>query len=304
MKNIAVIWSLIGIVLWAGMAAANPSALSPYLPTERDLPGWKMDEEPQAAEGTELFSLIDGAAETHLEYGFVRAIMQTYSNAQDELVQVEIYEMRDAAAAYGIYTFHAGDEAKPTDIGDEGVLGEYYVMFWKGAFFVMISGSESDAAQEAILTQAAQSIASKLPGDGQRPPLAEQFFHLSDAPMAVKYLKGAIGLFNLSQFDGNIINGFEEGASVEYGTFDVVLLRYASEQDAAKNFEQASRAYGANANVTNFSAQANAFSFENSEGTLVRGEQMQAFFCLISGKTAQDAAAFCQVIVALELAPK
>lgn len=42
--------------------------------------------------------------------------------------------MRDAAAAYGIYTFHAGDEAKPTDIGDEGALGEYYVMFWKGAF--------------------------------------------------------------------------------------------------------------------------------------------------------------------------
>ena len=164
MKNIAVIWSLIGIVLWAGMAAANPSALSSYLPTERDLPGWKMDEEPQAAEGTELFSLIDGAAETHLEYGFVRAIMQTYSNAQDELVQVEIYEMRDAAAAYGIYTFHAGDEAKPTDIGDEGVLGEYYVMFWKGAFFVMISGSESDAAQEAMVRDSQTPVAPKKPG--------------------------------------------------------------------------------------------------------------------------------------------
>lgn len=63
-----------------------------------------MDEEPQAAEGTKLFSLIDGAAETHLEYGFVRAIMQTYSNAQVELVQSR--DLRNARRGGGVWHLH------------------------------------------------------------------------------------------------------------------------------------------------------------------------------------------------------
>ncbi|MBM3302374.1 MAG: hypothetical protein FJY85_20785, partial [Deltaproteobacteria bacterium] len=39
------------------------------LPPESDLKGWKLDEEPQTAEGIGLFELINGGAEEYVKEG-------------------------------------------------------------------------------------------------------------------------------------------------------------------------------------------------------------------------------------------
>jgi len=50
----------------------------------------------------ELLRLIDGAAEMYFEYSFKRAIFQSYVDEDGQWIDVEIYEMEDAASAYGL----------------------------------------------------------------------------------------------------------------------------------------------------------------------------------------------------------
>ncbi|RPJ18816.1 MAG: hypothetical protein EHM26_09075, partial [Desulfobacteraceae bacterium] len=48
------------------------------LPLESDLKGWKLDGEPQTAEGMALFELINGGADEYVKQGFRRALLATY----------------------------------------------------------------------------------------------------------------------------------------------------------------------------------------------------------------------------------
>jgi len=51
----------------------NPD-VTQYLPAKSDLTGWTAVDEPQIAQGEDLYLLIDGAAEIFLEYGFKHTV--------------------------------------------------------------------------------------------------------------------------------------------------------------------------------------------------------------------------------------
>jgi len=272
--------------------------LTDYLPTPDDLPGWKAEDAPQQAKGDELFSMIDGAAEVYFEYGFSRALVQYYANDQDQSLQIELYEMADPAAAYGIFSFHAGNESQPIAIGNDGILGEYYLSFWQNAYFVTLSASESEPELLELLKQIAQKMAAKFPAEGERPALTTRFLTQPPAPLAVKYIRGKLGLFNLTAFDAEVTNGFDEGVIADYDGFEVVLLHYRNEQTLAASFEQTRNSFEANAAVRDLTKEAHSFSFVEQDETPTYGAAQQRFFCLISGKKPQDAAGVCQKFTA------
>ncbi len=299
MKKTCIGVLLCGLLLFMSSVGVAEE-LTKYLPTSDELPGWKAEDAPQHAKGDELFSLINGAAEVYFEYGFVRSLLQYYVNDQEQSLQIEVYEMTDAAAAYGIFSFHAGNEGKPIAIGNDGIVGEYYLSFWQGAFFVMLSVSESEPEFVEILEQTAQKIASKLPPGGERPALATRFLTQQAAPLAVKYIKGALGLFNLTSFDANVTNGFDEGAIADYEEFEVALLRYRDEQALAVSFEATRNTFKADAAIRDFRADTQSFFFTDKDGTPIYGAARQTFFCLMSRKEQQAAAEFCQMIIATQ----
>lgn len=274
--------------------------LSAYLPTPDDLPGWKADGAPQMATGNELFSLIDGAAEVYFEYGFSRALVQSYANDQEQSLQIEIYGMTDPAAAFGIFSFHAGNEGKPIAIGKDGIIGEYYLSFWQGVYFVMLSVSEPEPELLDILKQIAQTMTAKLPAEGERPALATRLFAQQAAPLAVKYIRGTLGLFNLTTFNADVANGFDDGAIVDYEGFEAVLLHYRSDQALAASFEQSRNRFESGAAIRDFIKEAQSFSFINEDGMPIYGIVRQMFFCLTSGKTPQEAEEFCLTLMASE----
>ena len=271
-----------------------------YLPTPDDLPGWKADGAPQMATGGELFSLIDGAAEVYFEYGFSRALVQYYANDQEQSLQIEIYEMTDPAAAFGIFSFHAGNEGKPIALGRDGIIGEYYLSFWQGAYFVMLSASESEPELLELLKQIAQTMTANLPAEGERPALAAQLLTRQPAPFAVKYIRGTLGLFNLTTFNADVANGFDEGAIADYDGFEAVLLHYRGEQALAASFEQARNRFESDAAIRDFTKEAQSFSFRNEDGMPIYGTARQMFFCLTSGKAQQEAEEFCQMLMTSE----
>ena len=286
------------LLLLSSFCAA--AELTDYLPTPDELSGWEAEDAPQQVKGDELFSLIDGAAEVYFEYGFSRALQQFYANDQDQALQIEIYEMADSEAAFGIFSFHAGNEGKPIAIGKDGIIGEYYLSFWQGVYFVMLSVSEPEPELLDILKQIAQTMIAKLPAEGERPALATRLFAQQAAPLAVKYIRGTLGLFNLTTFNADVANGFDDGAIVDYEGFEAVLLHYRSEQALAASFEQSRNRFESGAAIRDFIKEAQSFSFINEDGMPIYGIARQMFFCLTSGKAPQEAEEFCLTLMTSE----
>lgn len=114
------------------------------LPLESDLKGWKLDGEPQTAEGVGLFELINGGAEEYVKEGFKRAVIATYRNKEGKLINLDVYEMLSPESARRIHTKKAGEKETKASVGEEAAIGDYYLNFRKGAYQVTLSGYNSE----------------------------------------------------------------------------------------------------------------------------------------------------------------
>ena len=139
--------------------------LSIYLP---HMDGLVPDGLPQRADDLEgLFARMNGGAEQYLRYGFSRALFQAYKTGGNRSLDFEIFQMKNAKAAHQIYTLMAGRGNKKLDIGHEAVLGEYYLIFRKGEFYVTITGSDSEEKTRDELIAVARAVEEKVIVHGQ-----------------------------------------------------------------------------------------------------------------------------------------
>jgi hypothetical protein len=113
------------------------------LPLEQDLKGWKLDGEPQTAEGMALFELINGGAEEYIKQGFRRALLATYTNSEGKRINLEVYEMLSPESAKRIHRKKAGDRGATVPVGEEAAMEDYYLNFRKGSFQVTLSGYDT-----------------------------------------------------------------------------------------------------------------------------------------------------------------
>jgi len=113
------------------------------LPLESDLKGWKLDGEPQTAEGMALFELINGGADEYVKQGFRRALLATYRNNEGKRINVDIYEMLSPESARSVYRRKAGDRGTMVPVGEEAAMEDYYLNFRKGSFQVTLSGYDT-----------------------------------------------------------------------------------------------------------------------------------------------------------------
>jgi hypothetical protein len=79
-----------------------------------------------------FLDLPPGAARRSPVQGFEGAARARYKHPKKGDVQVEIYAMKDAGAAFGIYSFNSRTKGNPVQIGDEALLTDYYLLVGKG----------------------------------------------------------------------------------------------------------------------------------------------------------------------------
>lgn len=140
--------------------STNQNDLSPYLPRMVEL---DPDGPPQKAESDEsLFALINGGAELFVKYGFCRALFQTYKTKTNKFFNLEIFEMKNADSAHGIYLLKAGSSERRITIGNEAVLEDYYLIFRKGRFYVSLTGSDSEKKTRDKLIAVAKAVEEKI----------------------------------------------------------------------------------------------------------------------------------------------
>jgi hypothetical protein len=218
--------------------------MSVYLPQPGELEDWEPSGNPQHVIGDDLFLLINGGAEIYHEYGFKQAIVLGFRHKKQESLQfnLEIYEMQGPEAAFGIYTFKTGDSGKTIDVGNEGLLEDYYLNSRKGNFLVTVIGFDAKEETIAGITAAAKVVAAKIKGSSQRPELVHvlpDVDSLLSKPGGITYLKGNLALVNQYRFDSRDIFALKEGVIGNYGNFKLFIFRYGDTGESRERFKTA-----------------------------------------------------------------
>ncbi len=150
------------MIFSTSLLAADPAAnLESFLPAKSN-PDWRLEGDPQTAEGMNLFVLINGGAEIYLQNGFKRALIATFLDTQDRPFNVDIYQMNSPEIAKKTNHEKVGEGAEQIAIGNDGRFEGYYLNFWTGSYQITVSASDESEASQTGIKNLARIIAGNI----------------------------------------------------------------------------------------------------------------------------------------------
>jgi Family of unknown function (DUF6599) len=120
-----------------------------------------------------LFEYMDGQSEGYFSYGFNKLTGVTCKKGDLKLI-VDIFEMTDPEAAWGVLASLRDPRLPYADIGTGGQLRENKAMFAKGKYWVEITAEPEDG-HAAVVEQAARTLEKSIAGETRTPPELEWF---------------------------------------------------------------------------------------------------------------------------------
>ena len=228
----------------AAVARAEPDAPrgdESLLPADEIVPGWRRAEPARVYSGPELYELIDGGAEIFFEHGFERVTVQKYALGADEIV-VDLYAMRDAAAALGIYLGRCGDETPAPGLDLRHTAGRHELLAVQGGFYVVFENLSGRAERAADLVAFARALAPRLPAP-EPVPVLDLLPTPGRVPGSERLIRGALALesfIQLGEDDILQLGGHVTAAAARYdgppGRFTLVVVPYADSATAGRAF--------------------------------------------------------------------
>jgi hypothetical protein len=227
------LWIILTFAWGSQTIASDLSALAPAVD---DLDVWAPVGQPLQYEGLDLYELINGGAEVYHEYGFRRVLAQEYGDQGQRYIAIEIYEMENTTAAFGIYSFKTGLKGRSIPLGTEATLAGHYLNIWKGRFLLTLSGSDADRATREGLVEVGKAVTGRITAAGPRPELTYLLPVEPVSPAKVWYLAGDLALSNLAPVAGLVPLGFTQGTAADYGGFRLFLLAFGNPEMATDRF--------------------------------------------------------------------
>ncbi len=267
----------------------SPKKILRLLPEENEMPAWKPLAEPETAEGEDLFLLINGGAEIYHEYGFKRAVIQSYENRDGLSLNIEIYEMENSCSAYGAFSFKTSGQGKKIDIGAGAVLEDYYLNFWKNNFVVTLIGFDESPSTKEALIEFARKVEPKIPDGGEAPPIMNFINSLQEEPFRKVYMEGNLALYNQYEFDTENIFGIKKGAAAYFEDKILFLLEYESEEEAQSWFEKACRRLRQNKRFHDFKISEEGASFRDNSEKYISASPFRNYILIYLGENASEA---------------
>jgi hypothetical protein len=291
---IPVVWFCIVMAL-PSWAQDRKTDIASILPGPGEAGVWYRPDSVRVFAGEELFDFIDGGADIYFEYGFRQVVSADYRNIKKTSVKVEIYEMIDDGAAYGMYSINRDSQGKTVRIGNEGTLNEYYLVFWKGRYLAFISSDDTTGETlEGILTLA-ESVDKKIEIQGKKPELAAVL--PAKNLQSEKYVRGILGLSSVYDFDTKNIFGVREGIIGEYKGYRVFLIRYETDNDAVKWYGSARENHRYSARISNFQDHSNRYTMNDSKGSRICVTQRRNLVVIVMVDQKSDGATLCDDVL-------
>jgi hypothetical protein len=117
-----------------------------------EVKGWELTQHEKVYIPSNLWDLINGAADSYLSYDFVDLHLADYKKGEGLNVRVELYRHSSYDNAFGIYTTERSSDYNFIDIGSQGYLEEGVLNFLDGYYYIkVITGSKGDDAQESLV---------------------------------------------------------------------------------------------------------------------------------------------------------
>ncbi len=163
MKKIIFRIILVSTVCWVGLLSfIMADTLEKLLPSSSGK--WIQKGEDRRYDRESLYDYIDGGAELFNSYGLVSVISRTYVMAGEPEITVDIFDMKSADNAFGVFC-HIRDGADTT-FGQGSQLYDEAVQFWKGRFYVSITARDitPEVTRRVRLLAAAVDSAISVPG--------------------------------------------------------------------------------------------------------------------------------------------
>lgn len=286
---------LAAILLFAGV---NLCGITSLLPQADELPGWQPGGKPEHVVGEDLFILINGGAEIYYEYGFKQAITEVYKKG-GKTINLEIYEMKSPASAYGVYTHKIGDGGKDLSIGNGAKLEDYYLNSWKGNILVTLTGFDSGKETTTGLVDIARVIAGKIKNSGERPALTGLLLKENLIESNIKYLRGNLALFNQYEFAAENIFAVTEGVIGDYGEYKIFIFKYETEAGSRKSFANAVNHLKNSPVFKNYALDQDACTVTDRKGQPLYIKPFKNYVLILLGKNKQEAAAILQKMTAI-----
>jgi hypothetical protein len=146
------------------------SADTLVMPGDHLIADWKVSVPEQSYGADNLFSLVDGQADSFLAYNFEKVTTERYENNDGVLLTVEVWQVAAPADAYGLFTLNrAGSPVKMGTEGD-GDPGRR-VAFWQDRFYVVVNAN--GPVPDVQVMAFAYFVSISLPSGGQTPALVK-----------------------------------------------------------------------------------------------------------------------------------
>jgi hypothetical protein len=158
----AIVFSLLVLFCFQGAGADSNEGILSLLPEATKIAGWKCFGESVLYQDEALFDYLNGGAETFFDYGFTQALVQEYSRGAARII-LDIYEMSSPNGARGIFQKRTSTDYQRLSIGEEGRLGDYYLIFYKGPFFVAVTGLSMEPGVIEGIESIARAVAERIP---------------------------------------------------------------------------------------------------------------------------------------------
>lgn len=196
------------------------------------IPGWECAEDTIVYNPTNLWDIIDGAADLFLEYNFESLHIARYVKSDTLDIKVELYEHRSAEDAFGMYSQERDTGYHFIQLGVQGYLEQGVVNFCAGNYYVKISTIQSgQKVQDALLVIGA--AVEKNLGQSAVYPATFQLLPVQGKVLnAEQYIaKNFLGY----GFFGNAYVAFYR---IEETAFRVFIMKYESQKRATEVLDE------------------------------------------------------------------
>jgi hypothetical protein len=213
-------------ILFLGFQSVAQENITSLLPDPFGLPGLQPKGEAEIYKGDYLFDLINGGADVYFEYGFEQVITQNYQGVDGKSgAKVEIYQMTDTDAAYGILSLTASTNKITESRGSFSVTGKGYKMIQKGNYFVILSYANlQDELKDDVVDRMSEEIESNIKELANYPSVVTAVKEPCPGVKRALYFKGEIALRNATYIDFKIPFSYKDGMFYRCDVYDYIVF--------------------------------------------------------------------------------
>jgi hypothetical protein len=141
------------------LAVASGQGERPPLPR---IPDWTLTADSAVYDPTNLWDLIDGAAEIFLSYQFRDLTVGAYADGKGTIVRAEIYRHGSPTMAFGMYAAERAPEYGYVDLGTEGYVEDGVLNFLAGTYYCKLTTDARGAPGRDALIRVGHGVEAAL----------------------------------------------------------------------------------------------------------------------------------------------